>query len=402
MTAPFDVAIAGAGIVGLATANRLLAANPRLRVVVIEKETTVARHQTGHNSGVIHSGIYYKPGSLKAQNCVRGYRMLLDFLEEEGVPFEICGKIIVATEPEELARLDVLEQRGRENGLDGIERLVGIERIREREPHVAGLEALWVPQTGIVDFRKVCEALLARAARRGASVVFGQAVRGLRTRGNVVEVETDDRRVNARFFVNCAGLHSDRLARLADPDLPLRIVPFRGEYYRLTSDARYLVRNLIYPVPNPDFPFLGVHFTRTAWGDIDAGPNAVLALKREGYARADFAPDDLWDTITWPGFSRLVAKHWREGCHELLRSWYKPRFVSALQRLVPAVQEGQLEPAAAGVRAQACDREGRLLDDFHLRRQDRQLHVCNAPSPAATSSLSIGQTIAEMVLEDLD
>lgn len=398
---PVDVCVIGGGIVGLATACHLLESKRDLRVCVFEKEAEPGRHQTGHNSGVIHSGIYYRPGSLKARNCVRGYRLLLQFLEQEEVPFEICGKLIVATDPAELGQLDVLERRGAANGLTGIQRLRGPEQIREREPHGTGIEALWVPHTGIVDFRLVCRALLGRFQRLGGQVVLGREILGISERNERVELASDADTVVARFAVNCAGLHSDRLARCADPELALRIVPFRGEYYRLRPEAKHLVRNLIYPVPNPEFPFLGVHFTRTAWGDIDAGPNAVLALKREGYGRTDVALRDLWETVTWPGFARMVARHWQEGCRELLRSWYKPSFVKALQRLIPEVRSEHLEPAAAGVRAQACGRDGKLLDDFHLLRVSRQLHVCNAPSPAATSSLSIGRTVAEQVLPAL-
>lgn len=402
MNAKADVVVIGAGIIGLATTYRLLLARPELRVLVVEKEPDVARHQTGHNSGVIHSGIYYRPGSLKAQNCVRGYGILLDFLRQAEVPHEICGKLIVATDERELATLRTLEARGHENGLTGIERLTQLDQLRAIEPHVTGLEALWVPQTGIVDYREVSRALLNEVRRRGATVRFGERVRGLSETTDGVELATDNRPVTGRYLVGCAGLHSDRLAREIEPDLPLRIVPFRGEYYRLRPEAKYLVRNLIYPVPNPDFPFLGVHFTRTAWGDIDAGPNAVLALKREGYGRTDLDPGDLFETLSWPGFYRLVQKHWREGSAELVRSWYKPRFVEALQRLIPEIRDEHLEPAGAGVRAQACGRDGRLLDDFELRSTRRQLHVCNAPSPAATSSLSIGQTIAETVIRALD
>jgi L-2-hydroxyglutarate oxidase len=402
MDGKIDVVIVGAGIVGLATAYRLLQERPHLKLVVLEKEPDIAAHQSGHNSGVIHSGIYYRPNSLKATNCVRGYRMLLDFLRQMEVPHEICGKLIVATDPKELPALHTLETRGRENGLDGIRRLTTLGEIRAIEPHVAGIEALWVPQTGIVDYRVVSRALLSKLRELGASVRFGERVRGVSETTDGVELATDSRPVMARFLVGCAGLHSDRLAREIEPSLPLRIVPFRGEYYRLREDAKYLVRNLIYPVPNPDFPFLGVHFTRTAWGDIDAGPNAVLALKREGYGRTDLDPGDLFDTLSWPGFYRLVQKHWREGSAELVRSWYKPRFVQALQRLIPEVRDEHLEPAGAGVRAQACGRDGRLLDDFELRSTRRQLHVCNAPSPGATSSLSIGQTIAESVVRALN
>lgn len=369
--------------------------------MVLEKEAELGRHQSGHNSGVLHSGIYYRPGSSKAKNCVRGYGMMLRFLEEAEIPYEICGKLIVATDERDLPRLATLERRARENGLVGVRRLTRTEELREIEPHVTGREALLVPQAGIVDYRRVVKALHDRVVARGATVLFGRRVESVRETTSAIRVISRGEAFTARFLVGCAGLHSDRLARLADPDLPVRILPFRGEYYKLKAHARGLVRNLIYPVPNPEFPFLGVHFTRTAWGDVDAGPNAVLALKREGYTRTDLDLDDLWEILTWPGFPRMAWRHWREGFAELVRSWVKPRFVEALQKLVPEVRDDDLEPAGAGVRAQACDREGRLLDDFYLRRLPRQLHVCNAPSPAATSSLSIGETVSDEVLAAL-
>lgn len=395
-----DVVVVGAGIVGLATAFQLLVQHPGLRVCILEKEDEIGRHQSGHNSGVIHSGIYYRPGSLKAQNCVQGYRMLIEFLREQEIWHEICGKIIVAVEPHDVPRLRVLEERAAGNGLSGVRRLSQGE-MREKEPHVTGIEALWVPQAGIVDYRNVCAALRACIERLGGTVLLGRRVSALRLTTDAVEVVDDRESFSARFVVGCAGLHSDRLARILEPDLPLRILPFRGEYYKLKAHAVHLVRNLIYPVPNPEFPFLGVHFTRTAWGDIDAGPNAVLSLQREGYGRMGFDFRDAWETLAWPGFSRMAARHWREGCAELVRSWYKGKFVQALQRLVPEVRDQDLERAGAGVRAQACDRQGRLLDDFHIRHLPRQLHVCNAPSPAATSSLSIGDSVARHVLAAL-
>lgn len=401
MVAQRDVIIIGAGIVGLATAYRLLERKPALRVLVLEKETELGRHQSGHNSGVLHSGIYYRPGSSKAQNCVRGYGMMLRFLEQAEIPHEICGKLIVATAESELPRLTTLEERARANGLVGVRRLRHLDELRAIEPHVAGREALFVPQAGIVDYRKVLKALHDRVVARGGAVLFGIRVENIRSTSSSVEVIGQGEAFTARYLVNCAGLHSDRLARLADPALPVRILPFRGEYYKLKPRACGLVRNLIYPVPNPEFPFLGVHFTRTAWGDVDAGPNAVLAWKREGYTRTDVDLMDLWETLTWPGFPRMARRHWREGLAELVRSWNTRRFVEALQRLVPEVQSDDLEPAGAGVRAQACDREGRLLDDFHLRKLPRQLHVCNAPSPAATSSLSIGETVSDEILAAL-
>jgi len=396
-----DVIIIGAGILGLATAYRVLTRSPGLRVLVLEKESELGRHQSGHNSGVLHSGIYYRPGSSKARNCVRGYGLMLRFLEEAEIPHEICGKLIVATEPADVARLAVLEERAQANGLVGVRRLRHLDAIREIEPHVAGCEALFVPQAGIVDYRNVLKALHDRVVSRGGTVLFGRCVEAIRVTTAGVEVVSEGSAHVGRFLVGCAGLHSDRLARLSEPELPVRILPFRGEYYKLKAHARGLVRNLIYPVPNPEFPFLGVHFTRTAWGEIDAGPNAVLALKREGYARTDIDLFDAWETLTWPGFARMASRHWREGFAELARSWHKQRFVAALQKLVPEVKGEDLEPAGAGVRAQACDRDGRLLDDFHFRRPPRQLHVCNAPSPAATSSLSIGEAVADEVLAAL-
>ncbi len=396
----FDVIIVGGGIVGLATALRVLQARPRTRLLLLEKEPRLARHQTGNNSGVIHSGLYYKPGSLKASNCRRGYHELLEFCRDQGVPHEICGKIVVATGPEELPRLEELHRRGVANGLEGL-RFLGPEEIREIEPHCTGIRGLWVPQTGIVDYVAVSERYADRIRVLGGEIRTGCRVESVRRTGSGVEVATPDRTWTARVLVACAGLHSDRLALQTHPDLPLRITPFRGEYFVLKPAACRLVRNLIYPVPDPAFPFLGVHFTRMIGGGVECGPNAVFALAREGYGKFDFSLADTWGTLSWPGFRVVAKRYWRMGLGEFHRSFSKAAFVRALQRLVPGIQGGDLEPGGAGIRAQACSIDGKLLDDFDIREDGQVIHVCNAPSPAATASLSVGRTVAETVLPRL-
>jgi L-2-hydroxyglutarate oxidase len=388
-----DAAVVGGGIVGLATAWQIAARPGGARVVVLEKEQRVARHQTGHNSGVIHSGIYYKPGSLKALNCRRGKALLEAFCREEQVPFDICGKVVVATLPVELPRLAAIAERARANGVAA--ELVGPERLRELEPHAAGLQALHVPETGIVDYTAVCERLAARIRTRGGEIVTGAAVRGVRSGSGEVVVETTLGEARARVAVNCGGLHSDRVLAACGEPRQARIVPFRGEYYELVPEARSLVRNLIYPVPDPAFPFLGVHFTRMIHGGVECGPNAVLALAREGYRWRDVDLRDLADTLSYPGFLRLAARHWRMGSGEVWRSISKRAFTRALQRLVPDIRAEHLQPAEAGVRAQALARDGALVDDFLIHEAGRVVHVLNAPSPAATSSLSIGAAVAE-------
>jgi len=397
----YDVAIVGAGIVGLASAKRLLEARPGTRIVVLEKEAGVGRHQTGNNSGVIHAGLYYKPGSLKARLCREGYTHMLRFCEEEGVAHEICGKLVVATDAPELPRLQELLRRGGENGLAGL-RVVGGDEIREIEPHCAGIQGIFVPQTGIVDYGVVAERCAARISLQGAEVVLGARVESIRSEshGALLETTSGDRR--AKVVISCAGLHSDRLARQTQADLPFRIVPFRGEYYVLRPEARRLVRNLIYPVPNPDFPFLGVHFTRMISGDVECGPNAVLAFAREGYRKSDFRLRDAWETLMWPGFRSLARKYWRTGLGEFRRSLSKSAFVTALQRLIPDINSHDLTPGGAGVRAQACGRNGALLDDFTIVENGNVIHVCNAPSPAATASFAIGRVIAESALSRLN
>jgi L-2-hydroxyglutarate oxidase len=388
-----DVAIVGGGIVGLATALEVTARRPGARVLLFEKEDRLAWHQTGHNSGVIHSGIYYKPGSLKALNCRRGKAMLEAFCREHGVLFETCGKVVVATAPEELPRLEAITERARANGVAS--EVIGPERLRELEPHAAGLRALHVPETGIVDYAAVCEVLAGLVRARGGEIVTGAGVRRMESRGSEVVIETSRGEAVARVAVNCAGLHSDRVLAAAGQPRPARIVPFRGEYYELVPEARGLVRNLIYPVPDPSFPFLGVHFTRSIHGGVECGPNAVPALAREGYRWRDVNLRDLADTLGYPGFWRLAARHWRMGSGEVWRSFSKSAFTRALQRLVPDIRPSHLRRAEAGVRAQALSPDGALLDDFLIHTAGRVVHVLNAPSPAATSSLSIGRTVAE-------
>jgi L-2-hydroxyglutarate oxidase len=397
---PWDVAVVGGGIVGIATAMALVR-RFRATVVVVEKENRLAAHQTGNNSGVIHSGLYYKPGSLKARNCAAGRAALERFCEEHGIPFERCGKVVVATRPEQLAALDELHRRGEANGLDGLRRLTP-EEIREREPHAAGIAGLFVPQTGIVDYVRVTEAFADEVRRGGGEIALGAELRRVaRAEGGLV-LETSARRLRCRLLVNCAGLHSDRVARLAGAAPELHIVPFRGEYYDVRQERRELVRNLIYPVPDPEFPFLGVHFTRRVSGEVEAGPNAVLAFRREGYERTSFSARDTLATFARPGFWRLARRYWRTGMGEFYRSFNKAAFVRALQQLVPEISAADLAPGGAGVRAQALDRRGALVDDFSIIEVPGQVHVLNAPSPAATASIAIGEYIAARAGAHLD
>ncbi len=396
---PERIVIIGGGIVGCATALQLLR-NRDLKITILEKEPGVAAHQTGHNSGVIHAGLYYKPGSMKADTCARGREMLIRFCEEKGIPFDRCGKLVVATDESELGRLDELERRGKANGLSGITRLAK-EALAEHEPHVAGIAGLHVAETGIVDYKRVTEAYAAEAREKGADVVTSSAVTAIRRDGGDLVVETTNREHRATCIVNCAGLQSDRIAELAGMDPGVRIVPFRGEYYEIVEARRSLVRNLIYPVPDPSFPFLGVHFTRRIGGEIEAGPNAVLALEREGYTKTSFSMRDALQIAGFSGMWRLAAKHWRTGMGELWRSWNKGAFVHALQRLVPEIRAEDLAPAGAGVRAQAMKADGGLVDDFHVVEGPGMVHVLNAPSPAATASLAIGEHISQRVLAQL-
>ena len=391
-----DVVIVGGGIVGMATAYQLTQLDSTLQVTVLEKEPTLGRHQTGHNSGVLHSGIYYRPGSLKARNCREGNQRMQEFCRAEGIPHEICGKVIVAVDAAEQPALSQIYQRGLANGVDCS--LIDQQRLRELEPHVAGVQAVHVPTTGIVDFVAVCRRLAERIEERGSRFVTGARVTAIERQANRIVVQTEAGQFECDWLINCAGLHSDRVTQLGGQRPEARIVPFRGEYFMLRPEARRLVRNLIYPVPDPNFPFLGVHFTRTIGGDIECGPNAVLALAREGYQKTSFDRQDAWEAVTFGGFWRLAARHWRMGAAELWRSMSKQAFVRALQRLLPEIRAADLVPAEAGVRAQAVGPDGSLVDDFLIQSHNQIVNVCNAPSPAATASLTIGQTIAETVL----
>ena len=385
-----DFLIVGGGIVGLATAHALQERFPGKSVVILEKERALAAHQTGRNSGVIHAGIYYKPGSFKAQFCKAGNASMRAFCREHGVPFQSCGKVIVATEAAELPGLQKLYERGIENGLEV--RRLDAAQMRELEPHMAGIAALHVPSTGIVDYRQVVAKLAELVRARGGEIRFGARVR--KVRGGTVETTAGD--FTGRLLINCAGLHSDRLARTAGADVAARIVPFRGEYYELKPEKRHLVRGLIYPVPDPLFPFLGVHCTKMMDGSVHLGPNAVLAFAREGYHKTTVNVRDLGETLTYPGFWKLAGRHWRAGLQEMVRSYSRAAFVRSLQRLVPAISEDDVVPSEAGVRAQALRPDGTLEDDFLIVRGASAIHVCNAPSPAATASLEIGKTIASM------
>lgn len=390
--ATHDVAVIGGGIVGLATAYQLLQVHPRTRLVVLEKERALAQHQTGHNSGVIHSGIYYKPGSFKARLCVEGARQMVRFCQEHSIKYELCGKVVVATHQEELPRLQALYERGVANGVPGLE-LVGPERLRELEPHVAGIRGIWSPATGIADYPGVAEVLAAQVQARGGEVRTGAGVQAITRHNGAFVLQTSGGEVQARQLINCAGLHADRVARMAGARPDVRIVPFRGEYYFVRPERRHLVRNLIYPVPDPRFPFLGVHFTRTVHGDVEAGPNAVLALRREGYRKSAVRPGDVWAVVSYAGFWRMAARYWRVGLREVYRSLVKRVFVQDLQRLVPDIRGEDVAPGGAGVRAQALDPTGALVDDFRIVETPGAIHVLNAPSPAATASLAIGRYI---------
>lgn len=400
-TESFDVAIIGGGIVGLATA-RALAGASSASLVVLEAEQQLASHQTGHNSGVIHSGLYYKPGSSKARNCAAGRDALYEFCREYEIAHEQCGKIVVATRDEELPALAELERRGADNGLAGLRRLAA-EEISDFEPHARGIGGLLVPQTGIVDYVEVARTFARLAEQQGAAIRTQSCVEGVqRTASEIALATTQGDALRCRYLVNCGGLQSDRVARMCGTQTALRIIPFRGEYYELVDDRQHLVRNLIYPVPDPRFPFLGVHFTRMIHGGIEAGPNAVLALARHGYRKSDLSPRDILETIGYGGFWRLALKYGRMGLGEAYRSLSKSAFVRELQRLIPELQSADVRPAGAGVRAQAVGPDGRLVDDFHIEQDERMIHVLNAPSPAATASISIGETISRMALDKFD
>lgn len=387
-----ELAILGGGIVGLGTALALTEQFPRYSIVVIEKEAELASHQTGHNSGVIHAGIYYKPGSYKAKLCVSGVRLLTEFCEANTIPYERCGKLIAATSGAELPRLEELYGRGTANGIPGLE-IIGPERASEIEPHAKAVRALYSPNTAIVDYVRVANAMAARVAERGGRIVKGARVQAIRRIDGLLHLETSQGTVCSRYLINCGGLYSDELAKLMGLKPDVQIIPFRGEYYTLRPESR-LVRGLIYPVPNPEFPFLGVHFTKRIQGDYEAGPNAVLAFAREGYRFSQVRWGDLLQMFTFPGFWAMAMKYWQMEVYELYRSLSRQAFLRALQKLVPELQDKDLSPGGSGVRAQAVTRKGTLVDDFQIIQAPNAIHVLNAPSPAATASIAIGRHIA--------
>ena len=394
----YDVAIAGGGIIGLSTAMHLTQRFPGLQVAVLEKEAELATHQTGHNSGVIHSGIYYRPGSHKANFCVAGVQKLLRFCDENEIEYERCGKVIVATGESELGRLDNLYERGVANGVEGLE-IIGPERLREIEPHAAGIRALWAPGTGIADYTRVAQVYATRFAHSGGDIFTEAPVQRITRDGRTLALETPKGTLQTRHVINCAGLYADRVAAMIEDRVDVRIVPFRGEYYTLRPESHHLVSGLIYPVPDPRFPFLGVHYTRNIQGSVEAGPNAVLALSREGYRKRDIRLGETLETLSYPGFWKMAAKHWRTGLSETRRSYSKGVFLRDLQRLLPEIREEDLAPGGSGVRAQAVASNGALLDDFSIIRGREAVHVLNAPSPGATSSLAIGEHIVELAAE---
>jgi L-2-hydroxyglutarate oxidase LhgO len=396
----YNVVIIGGGVVGLGVGLEITRRFPQLRLLLLEKEDRVARHQSGHNSGVIHSGVYYKPGSMKARLCVTGAAAMVEFCREHGIAHEVCGKVIVATHVEELPRLEELRKRGEANGLAGL-RMIGAEELREIEPHATGIQALVVPSTGITDYAQVCEKYAELIVARGGTVLTSAAAQGIRRLASEIVIETSRGAFSTTSLINCAGLFSDRISRMAGDEPGVMIVPFRGEYYDLVPERASLVRSLIYPVPDPRFPFLGVHFTRRISGKVDAGPNAVLALKREGYRHSDISLRDLASSLAFPGFWRMARQHWRNGFDEFRRSFSKPIFVRALQRLVPDVVEKDLVPGGSGVRAQALKPDGALVDDFQFVPSGKILHVLNVPSPAATASLAIGKAIVDTAADSL-
>ena len=395
----YDVVIVGGGIVGLATGLKIQKARPDLKIAILEKEEQLAKHQTGNNSGVIHSGLYYKPGSLKATNCITGYHELIQFCEEEKIPFEITGKVVVATREEQKPLLKTLYDRGLQNGLEGT-RYITMEELKGYEPHCAGVAAIHVPQTGIVDYFQVALVYGRKIVQNGGEIFLNHKVLKISQKDGVNYIETANKTFEATLVINCAGLYSDKVAQMSDSAIDdVKIIPFRGEYFKLKKEKEYLVKNLIYPVPDPNFPFLGVHFTRMKKGGVEAGPNAVLAFKREGYKKSQINLSELAESLAWPGFQKVAAKYWKTGFGEMYRSFSKAAFTKALQELIPEIQESDLVEGGAGVRAQACDRTGGLLDDFAIRESQFAINVLNAPSPAATSSLAIGGTVSAMALK---
>lgn len=392
----YDIIIIGAGLVGLATAYQTKLKNPDSKILILEKEKDVALHQSGHNSGVIHSGIYYKPGSLKAKNCIEGYNSVINFAEQHGIRYDLCGKIIVATSQEELPLLDNIYKRGIENGLQDLKYL-SREEFREIEPHCEGVRAIKVPQTGIIDYPGIAKKIKELFEELGGEVRFSNEVKNITNKGSEIIVITNNSEFKTRKLISCAGLYSDKITKMTNEKNDVVIIPFRGEYYKIKDEKKHLVKHLIYPVPDPSFPFLGVHFTRMIDGNIEAGPNAVLAFKKEGYNFFDFNFSETMQTMLWPGFRKIVAKYGKTGMGEMHRSLSKSAFTKALQKLLPEIQENDLVPGGSGVRAQACDRNGGLIDDFDIVKNGNIIHVRNAPSPAATSCLSIGNKISELI-----
>jgi L-2-hydroxyglutarate oxidase len=397
------IAIIGGGIVGVATAYQLLNETSDCEIILLEKENRVAAHQTGNNSGVIHSGIYYKPGSLKAKNCLRGYDFLIDFCKKHNINYELCGKVIVAINEHEISALEKLYDRGNEHGLKGMKYLTSQE-IKEIEPECTGVKGVFVPQTGIVDYKRVTEKLAEEVLQNSrASILLSSKVNAISysdSRVNIAYTSPEGKKnIQVDYGINCAGLYCDKIAELSGEKLNVKIIPFRGEYFTVKPERAHIIKNLIYPVPDSNFPFLGVHFTRRITGEIEAGPNAVFAFKREGYKKTDFSAIEFLESIFWRGFQKVAFKYWQTGIGEYYRSFSKRAFTKALQKLVPAVTMNDLEPAGAGVRAQACDKQGNLIDDFYIQESEQFIHVLNAPSPAATSSLSIGMHISDRARE---
>lgn len=396
----YDIVIIGGGIVGLATALTLRKKNPNYSLLLLEKEDKIAKHQTGNNSGVIHSGLYYKPGSLKAKNCINGYHKLVDFCDTNDIPYDLCGKVVVATSKNEIPLMNNLFERGKQNGLKNLT-ILNKEEIKEYEPHVEGIGGIHVPQTGIVDYVKVSEKYAELIQSLDGEIKLNEKVKDIHQQGTTNIIRTNTSEYESDLVINCAGLYSDKIARLTEKKLNVKIIPFRGEYYKLTKVKESLVKNLIYPVPDPNFPFLGVHFTRMMKGGVEAGPNAVLAFSREGYKKSNVNILELIESLAWPGFQKVAFKYWKTGMGEMYRSFSKSAFTKALQKLIPEITEADLTEGGAGVRAQACDKNGGLIDDFLIFEDNKTINVCNAPSPAATSSLSIGETVAEMALSKL-
>ena len=395
----YDIVIIGGGILGLSTAMQLLERAPQWRVAVVEKEEELATHQTGHNSGVMHSGIYYRPGSQKAKFCVAGLNNMVKFCEENEIEYQQCGKVIIALHESELGRLQDLYERGTANGVPDLE-IVGPERLKEIEPHTTGVRALWAPHTGIVDFTKVAAAFAIKFQQSGGDIFTGAAVKKITRSSGSVALETTKGTLQAKHLINCAGLFADKVASMTGENVGVRIIPFRGEYFTLRPESHHLVSGLIYPVPDPQFPFLGVHFTRNIKGHVEAGPNAVMALRREGYRKRDFSLGDTLGNLAYPGFWKMALKYWKIGMGEVYRSYSRRVFLRDLQRLLPEIQNSDLASGGSGVRAQAVARDGSLLDDFSIIQSGDAIHVLNAPSPGATSSLAIGEHIVGLAMEN--